>query len=87
MEVIFQRLADQLLKRNTDLTPAQARSWVEYLWEDFEAARAKAGREYKGAEVTEAVVKKWLEQYGPHLHRYQPTNKKFEHLDTDQQKN
>ncbi|WP_209124074.1 YfhJ family protein [Alkalihalobacillus sp. BA299] len=42
----FERLAQEL--RNNQLFYGQARKWVESLWEDFEATRAKAGRTYKG---------------------------------------
>ena len=80
MESIFERLAERLEERNQELSKEQARTWVESLWEDFEATYAKAGRKYRGPETTEAVVVKWIEQYGPYLHRYQPGQKKFSHL-------
>ncbi|MGY4690547.1 YfhJ family protein [Salibacterium sp. K-3] len=80
MEPIFDRLTEQLMKENPELDKEQARSWVEHLWEDFESTRARAGREYKGPDVTETIVKKWLQQYGPYLHRYEPTNKKFKNF-------
>ncbi|RSL31626.1 hypothetical protein D7Z54_19465 [Salibacterium salarium] len=81
MEDIFRRLSGRLLEINEQLSPEQARTWIEHFWEDFEATRAKSGREYKGAEVTESIVRKWIEQYGPHLHRYQATNRKFNNLE------
>ncbi|SFP57000.1 YfhJ family protein [Salibacterium halotolerans] len=80
MGPVFERLTDQLMILNSELGAEQARSWVEHLWEDFETTRAKSGRSYKGPEVTETIVQKWLEQYGPHLHRYEPTNSRFSNL-------
>ncbi|MED1562571.1 hypothetical protein AJ85_05975 [Alkalihalobacillus alcalophilus ATCC 27647 = CGMCC 1.3604] len=84
MEEIFQRLTDKLLDVNQELTVNQARTWVEGLWEDFEATSAKAGRTYKGQEMTEQIVLKWISQYGPHLHKYAPKNEKFSHLNKDE---
>ncbi|GAA3331684.1 hypothetical protein GCM10020331_089230 [Ectobacillus funiculus] len=43
------------------LSYAQARAWVELLWEDFEATYAKAGQ-YNGRDRTEYVVKTWIEK-------------------------
>ncbi|KMK74945.1 YfhJ family protein [Alkalihalobacillus pseudalcaliphilus] len=83
MEDIFKRLTEKLLEKNEQLSVNQARTWVEGLWEDFEATNAKAGRTYKGQDVTEKIVLKWIEQYGPHLHKYQPRNEKFAHLNED----
>ncbi|MDQ0208264.1 YfhJ family protein [Alkalicoccobacillus murimartini] len=80
MESIFEQLAERLLARNSELSHEQARTWVESLWEDFDATRAKAGRPYRGPETTEAVVIKWIDQYGPYLHRYKPGQQKFNHL-------
>lgn len=80
MEKRFEELAERLLGKNSEMTRDQARTWVESLWEDFEATRAKAGRPYRGPETTEAIVLKWIEQYGPYLHRYEPGQKKFSHL-------
>ncbi|MDQ0300831.1 hypothetical protein J2S78_003299 [Salibacterium salarium] len=81
MEDVFRKLTDKLVTINEELSIDQARTWVEHFWEDFEATRAKSGREYKGAEVTESIVSKWIEQYGPFLHRYQATNSKFDNLE------
>lgn len=83
MEERFQRLAEQLLLVNPTIASAQARTWVESLWEDFETTRAKSGRSYQGQDVTEQVVTRWIQQYGPYLHKYEPGNKKFAHLNND----
>ncbi|TSB45196.1 YfhJ family protein [Alkalicoccobacillus porphyridii] len=80
MEEKFKELTERLMQRNQEFTVEQARTWVESLWEDFEATYAKAGRKYRGPETTEAVVIKWIDQYGPYLHRYEPGQKKFSHL-------
>lgn len=83
MEDRFERLAEQLLKANNHLSYGQARTWVESLWEDFESTRAKAGRTYKGQDMTEQIVLKWIEQYGPYLHQYKPFGHKFSFLSKD----
>ncbi|MRG87529.1 YfhJ family protein [Salinibacillus xinjiangensis] len=78
MEEIFQRLSRELRSVNDTLTEEQARTWVEMLWEDFETTRAKAGRKYKGQEVTESIVKKWIQNYGPRLHEVNLDTKKWQ---------
>jgi hypothetical protein len=80
MEDTFKRLADLLLEKNDSLSYAQARTWVELLWEDFESTYAKAGRTYRGPEVTEQIVRRWIEQYGPKLHEMKTENPKYKHL-------
>lgn len=70
-------LLETLLSVNSQLTEEKAREWVDFLWEDFESTQARAGRTYKGEEVTGQIVEKWIRQYGPHLHRYEATNEKF----------
>ncbi|GAF66573.1 hypothetical protein BTS2_3474 [Bacillus sp. TS-2] len=80
MENMFEALTEKLMNKNAELSYNQARTWVENLWEDFESTRAKAGRTYKGQELTEQIVLKWIEQYGSFLHRYQPEKEKFSHL-------
>jgi len=83
MNELFERLTKVLLEKNKQLSYGQARTWVESLWEDFEATRAKAGHEYQGEKVTEKTVMKWIENYGPHLHNYASKNEKFKHLADD----
>ncbi|WP_227938019.1 YfhJ family protein [Alkalihalobacillus deserti] len=84
MEDRFRRLTEQLLAVNSEITSAQARTWVESLWEDFEVTRAKGGWTYKGQDVTEQIVTRWIKQYGPILHRYAATKEKFSHLNKDE---
>lgn len=83
MEDRFKRLTDHLLNMNSHISAAQARTWVESLWEDFETTRAKGGWSYKGQDTTEQVVLRWIGQYGPHLHKYTPSKEKFSHLNQD----
>ncbi|MFC7320245.1 YfhJ family protein [Halobacillus campisalis] len=80
MDGIHQRLAEQLYEKNERLTIDEARTWVELLWEDFEATRAKAGRKYQGKQVTEQIVTQWINHYGPNLHEFIATNPKFKEL-------
>ena len=40
----------------------------------------KLSFEYKGAAVTEMVIKKWIDGYGEQLHEFAGTNEKYKHL-------
>lgn len=79
------KLTMLLLEKNTQLTELLARTWVELLWEDFESTYAKAGREYQGPEMTEKVVRHWIENYGEKLHEFIANNPKYKHLLEDSQ--
>ncbi|MCA0971812.1 YfhJ family protein [Halobacillus litoralis] len=76
----YQQLAERLYEKSGNLTIEEARTWVELLWEDFEATYAKAGYEYQGKKVTEQIVTQWIEQYGPRLHDFVATNPKYKEL-------
>lgn len=77
MEERFQRLADRLYDVSGHLTIDEARTWVELLWEDSDATRAKSGREYLEKDVTEQMVLRWIEQYGPRLHELMEHHPKY----------
>lgn len=74
------KLYERLLEKNDKLSALVAQTWIELLWEDFEATYAKAGREYKGPEMTEKIVSQWVEHYGDKLHDFAATNPKYKHL-------
>ncbi|MGO4889825.1 YfhJ family protein [Anaerobacillus sp. MEB173] len=76
----FNRLAATLLEYNDQLSYGQALSWVESMWEDYEATYAKAGREYRDIKETEKMILDWIQIYGPHLHEIVSLNPKFAHL-------
>lgn len=80
MQDMYQQLAERLYEKNENLTIEEARTWVELLWEDFEATYAKAGHKYQGRKVTEQIVAQWIEQYGPRLHDFVATNPKYKEL-------
>ncbi|RDZ07744.1 hypothetical protein C3744_27200 [Priestia megaterium] len=80
MNDIFERLTNQLLNKNSSLSYAQARTWVELFWEDFESSYAKAGYDYKGKEATEKVVTMYINSYGNKLHEIAVKNPKYQHL-------
>ncbi|MER2261620.1 MAG: YfhJ family protein [Psychrobacillus sp.] len=80
METKINELTDLLLEKNEKLSFEKARAWIELLWSDFESSYARAGYEYKGAAVTEMVIKKWIEGYGGQLHEFAGTNEKYKHL-------
>lgn len=77
MEDYFERLTNELLIKNNSLSYAQARTWVELLWEDFESTQAKTGNTYQGKEVTETVVRQLITHYGDKLHDFIATNPKY----------
>ncbi|MEH7304703.1 YfhJ family protein [Neobacillus drentensis] len=77
MNSYHEELARLLLSKNDKLSDNQARTWVELLWEDFETTYAKAGWEYKGSEMTERIVKQWIENHGEKLHEFAATNPKY----------
>ncbi|MFN2747889.1 MULTISPECIES: YfhJ family protein [Bacillus] len=70
MEAQVERLTNALLEKNHMLSYAQARTWIECLLDDFEAAFAKSGRP-GGNELTERVVLDWIDHYGSHLHLFE----------------
>ncbi|ENH95758.1 hypothetical protein J416_14382 [Gracilibacillus halophilus YIM-C55.5] len=78
MREAIERLTQELYEKNQSLTLEEARSWVELLWEDFEATRAKAGRSYQGEEVTEKIVRHWVHQYGGKLQEFMKNNPKYQ---------
>ena len=89
MQEIHEKLASMLQEKNNGITYEQALTWVELLWEDFESTYAKAGREYMGSEMTEKVVRQWIEHYGSQLHEFVARNPKYKHLlveESDQSK-
>ncbi|QFG00182.1 hypothetical protein PB01_15940 [Psychrobacillus glaciei] len=73
-------LTTQLIEKNEQLSASKARTWIELLWSDFESSYARAGYDYKGAAVTEMVIKKWIEGYGDQLHEFASSNEKYKHL-------
>jgi len=77
MEQYFERLTNELLKKNPHLSEEKARTWVELLWEDFETTYAKAGRKYRGQEVTEQIVRQIILNYGDKLHEFIAKNPKY----------
>lgn len=74
-----QKLYELLLEKNNLLSASQAQTWIELLWEDFEATYAKVGT-YNGPEMTEAIVSTWIERHGEQLHLIQSNNPKYKHL-------
>ena len=74
------QLAKLLLEKNPNFTENQAQTWVELLWDDFETTYAKAGREYKGSEMTERIVRQWIENHGDKLHDFIARNPKYKQL-------
>ncbi|PLR95397.1 YfhJ family protein [Bacillus sp. T33-2] len=80
MNDYHERLANMLMDKNQQISYNQALTWVELLWEDFEATYAKAGHEYRGSEMTEKVVRQWIDNYGAELHEFVARNPKYKHL-------
>lgn len=80
MNDYYERLTAYLLEKNSDLSEAKARTWVELLWEDFETTYAKAGRKYRGHEMAERIVRSLIDQHGSKLHEFAGKNPKYAHM-------
>jgi len=80
MESNINRLVEQLLEINPQMSSERARVWVELLWSDFEATSAKAGYAFRGADYTENLVKQLINSYGDKLHLFAAKNPKYAHL-------
>ena len=80
MEQSIERLTEQLLLKNPEMSVGRARTWVELLWSDYEATSAKAGYSFRGAEYTENLVRQLITSYGDRLHLFAAKNPKYAHL-------
>lgn len=80
MQEKINQLIEELASKNDLLSVARARVWIELLWSDFESSYAKAGYEYKGSEVTEKVIRQWIDSYGDRIHEFAGNNPKYAHL-------
>lgn len=80
MDELFDKLTKRLLEKNSRLSAARARTWVELLWEDFETTYAKAGYDYRGKDLTEKMVTQLIDSYGTNLHEFAARNPKYKHL-------
>ena len=79
MKDIYETLTKVLLEKNSFLSYAQARAWIELLWEDFQVTYAKSGR-YQGEEMTEQIVRAWINNHGERLHEIRTNIPKYSHL-------
>ncbi|WEG12765.1 YfhJ family protein [Pullulanibacillus sp. KACC 23026] len=77
MEWIPQWLTNLLLEVNDQLTEDQARTWVEAIWEDIDATRAKGGFKYRGKEQTAKQVEQWIRSHGKHIHHLSDDPKSY----------
>jgi hypothetical protein len=80
MQQSIDKLTEELLQKNPDMSVGRARTWIELLWSDFESTSAKAGYTYKGAEYTENLVRQLITSYGDKLHLFAGRNPKYAHL-------
>ena len=80
MEQKINELISKLRAKNTSVSEQKARVWIELLWSDFESTYAKAGYDYRGAEMTEKIILQWIESYGAQLHEFAGRNPKYAHL-------
>ncbi len=80
MQERIDQLVEELASKNNLLSVSRARVWIELLWSDFESSYAKAGYEYKGSEVTEKVIRQWIDSYGDRIHEFVGNNPKYAHL-------
>lgn len=80
MHEYIDNLTNRLLEKNDQLSYAEARTWVELLWEDFEATYAKAGHKYRGKDMTAKVLQQWIDNYGGKLHEVLKNNPRYQKL-------
>ncbi|HIX43494.1 MAG TPA: YfhJ family protein [Candidatus Kurthia intestinigallinarum] len=82
MQEIEQKVAEltEVLVEASQLSQAKARIWIELLWSDFESTYAKAGYDYKGMEMTERIIRQWIQSYGRDIHAFAGRNPKYAHL-------
>jgi hypothetical protein len=80
MQERIEQLVQELVEMNEALSISKARVWIELIWSDFESSYANAGYDYKGAEVTEKVVRQWIVSYGDKIHEFAGNNPKYAHL-------
>ena len=80
MEQAIERLTQELLEKNPNMSAARARVWVELLWSDYEATSAKAGYTFRGTEYTENLVRQLITSYGDKLHLFAAKNPRYAHL-------
>jgi len=80
MQNRIEQLVQELATKNDALSVLKARVWIELLWSDFESSYAKAGYDYKGSDVTEKVIRQWINSYGDRIHEFAGNNPKYAHL-------
>jgi len=80
MQERIDQLVQELVAKNETLAEPKARVWIELLWSDFESSYAKAGYDYKGAEVAEKVIRQWIDSHGDRIHEFAGNNPKYAHL-------
>jgi len=61
-------LINLLLTVNPNLTEEKAKAWVEAIWEDIEATRAKGGHKIVENHQTFQQVAQWIRSHGKHVH-------------------
>ena len=71
MNDIYEALTKELLDKNDKLSYASS-CGLNY-WEDFQTTYAKSGR-YQGEEMTEQVVRSWINNHGGRLHEMRTNN-------------
>jgi hypothetical protein len=80
MQQSIDKLTQELLEKNPDMSVGRARTFVELLWSEYEATSAKAGYSFRGAEYTENLVRQLIKSYGDKLHLFAAKNPKYAHL-------
>lgn len=80
IEETIQALTNELVHVSGEISEQKARVWIELLWSDFESTYAKAGYDYKGIEMTEKIIRQWIQSYGKELHAFVARNPKYADL-------
>lgn len=80
MQQSIDKLTEELLEKNPEMSVGRARTFVELLWSEYEATSAKAGYTFRGVEYTENLVRQLIKSYGDKLHLFAAKNPKYAHL-------
>ncbi len=80
MQQSIDKLTEELLEKNPNMSVGRARTFVELLWSDYESTSAKAGYSFRGVEFTENLVRQLIKSYGDKLHLFAAKNPKYAHL-------
>ena len=79
MNDIYEALTKELLDKMTNFLTRKLVRGLNYCGKIFKQLMQKSGR-YQGEEMTEQVVRSWINNHGGRLHEMRTNNPKYSHL-------